>query len=253
MSDLDELDPIAKPSKRGRKPNKNYLPYEEARRLAQDEMIPSRGKYLEWWEANKPKALPRFPYRVYKEWTSWNDFLGTNNEFMKVAKRWRSIDEAIVWVHAQKFETHKQWMDFCREQRDKLPDDIPPRPDLVYEKWRSWNHWLGNKPKQAVEARQEAQKIKIFYIVRYPSVPGNVYVFGIEEGGLSALKERWEREKFGIIKMYWYDQSKAVVIKNIIDTLSTSYQGDEHQRVVPNIFEIIWYVDMHLDTARPNA
>lgn len=250
QDELDKEHPRAKAPIRGRKPNKNFLPYLEARDFIQGELIPSRGKYIEWWDINKPKALPRFPYRVYKEWTTWNDFLGTDNKFQTVGKKWRSIDEAVVWVHAQKIGSYKQWMDFCKEQKDKLPADIPPRPDLVYEKWRSWNHWLGNKPKEAVEAKRDAERIKIFYIIRYNDVPGNVFTFGIEEGGISAMKERWEREKFVIIKMFWYEQAKAIVIKNIVDTLSTSYQGDERQRVTPNIFDIIWYLEMQLDIVK---
>ena len=56
--------------KRGRPKNENYLPWDEARAFIRDELLPSRGKFFEWWDRNKPKAIPRFPYRVYKEWTT---------------------------------------------------------------------------------------------------------------------------------------------------------------------------------------
>jgi hypothetical protein len=258
MSDteLQEDGPKKNPNRKGRKPNPNFIPYEEAKKLVQDEMIPSRAKYIEWWDANKPKALPRFPYRVYKEWVSWNEFLGTNNKFQEVGKKWRSLEEATVWAHKLNLKSQKEWMDWCRENKDKLPADIPARPDLVFERWRSWNHWLGNKPVQAVEAKRDAEKRKLFYIIRMPDVPMNVYTFGTEEGGISALKERWQREKFHVAKLFWFDNEKALRIRNIIETLSTSYHGTaeyharENQRIVPNIHEVIYYLEMNLDVVR---
>lgn len=235
--------------KGGAKPNKNFLPFLEAQKLVQDEMIPSRSKYLEWWEANKPKALPRFPYRVYKDWVSWNDFLGTNNKFQDVSKKWRSLEEATMWAHTLKLQSYKQWMDWCRENKDKLPGDVPARPDLVYEKWMSWNHWLGSKPREAIEAIQEAEKKRIFYIIHYPDVPGNVMTYGTVDG-LAALKERWEHDKFTVVRLFWLDPSKTDKVQNILSTLSTPYLGDDKQRITPNVYEIIFYLEMNLETVR---
>ncbi|TFG96310.1 hypothetical protein E4H12_11380, partial [Candidatus Thorarchaeota archaeon] len=180
--------------KRGRPKNENYLPWGEAREFMRGEMIPSRGKFFEWWSRNKPKAIPRFPYRVYKEWVSWNDFLGTDNKFNeKVGRSWRQLDEASMWVHKLKLGSQAQWMDWCKEVGN-LPVDIPARPDLVYDKWRSWKHWLGSKTVEAVEAKQQAQRHAVYYIVHESDVPINVFTYGTDNGGLSALKERWERE-----------------------------------------------------------
>ncbi len=217
-------------------------------------MIPSRGKYIEWWDRNKPKALPRFPYRVYKEWTTWNDFLGTNNKFQETGKKWRPLDEAIVWAHKKKFATSKQWMDWCRDNKEDLPKDIPARPDLVYDRWRSWNHWLGNKPVEKVEAQQEAVKRKVFYVIREADAPaGNVFTFGTEDGGVSALKDRWEREKFTVMKLFWFDPMQSGKIKEIIDALSTPYYGEERKRIVSNIHEVLWYLEMNLEVVRTIA
>ena len=50
--------------RRGRPRNENYLSFEEARDHVRNELIPSRGKFFEWWDRNKPKSIPRFPYLV---------------------------------------------------------------------------------------------------------------------------------------------------------------------------------------------
>ncbi len=236
--------------KRGRPKNENYLPWGEAREFMRGEMIPSRGKFFEWWSRNKPKAIPRFPYRVYKEWVSWNDFLGTDNKFNeKVGRSWRQLDEASMWVHKLKLGSQAQWMDWCKEVGN-LPVDIPARPDLVYDKWRSWKHWLGSKTVEAVEAKQQAQRHAVYYIVHESDVPINVFTYGTDNGGLSALKERWEREKFDLCKMFWYDPKKSTVIKQIVEAFSTPYLGNEKQRITPNVWEIVAYLEIHLETIR---
>lgn len=237
--------------KPGRKRNENWLSWDEAKEFIRSEMIPSRSKYAEWWDRNKPKALPRFPYRVYtKEWKGWNDFLGNENEFQKNTKNWRPLDEAVLLVHKLKIESSSQWMEWCKMQRKAgtMPKDIPARPDLVYDKWRSWNHWLGNKPAEALEAKQQAQRVAIYYITHDKSVPENVFDFGVEMGGISALKDRWEREHFDIVKLFWYDQSKGNTIKQLVDALSVPYLGYDRQRVTPNVWELIWMLQVHLDS-----
>lgn len=247
---------LASKKRRGRPKNNNFLPWVEAREMMRGEMLPSRGKFFEWWESNKPKAIPRFPYRVYQdEWTSWNDFLGTNNKFNeKIGTKWRPMLEATAWSIKLGIKNQAEWLEYCRIPGN-LPEDIPARPDLVYDQWRSWGHWLGNRTVAAIESKQEmAQKIQVYYIIHEDGVPGNVLSFGIEPGGQSALKQRWQEEPFDVVRMFWYDHSKADIIKQIVDGLSTSYMGYERQRIVPNVWEIVWHLQMHLELiTKPSA
>ena len=237
---------IKEKKKKGRPKNENYLPWVEAREFIRNELLPSRSKYHEWWDRNKPKAIPRFPYRVYKEWESWNDFLGTNNKFNeKVGTKWRPLDEAVLWVHTLKLATFSEWIQYCHD--NELPTDIPTRPELVYDGWRSWTHWLGNKPSAIVEANQAAQKLQVYYIIHEQDVPENVMTFGIDPMGLSSLKERWMREKFDVIRVFWYDPLRSAVIKQVVEMSSTPYLGVERQRIVPNVYEIIWHLEMQLE------
>lgn len=240
--------------KRGRPKNENYLNWEEAREFIRSEMIPSRGKFFEWWERNKPKSIPRFPYRVYQaEWTSWNDFLGTNNKFNeKIGTRWRPLLEATNYVHSLKLKSQNEWMDFCKEE-GLLPEDIPARPDLVYDTWRSWGHWLGNRPVEAIQAKSDAQKTRLYYIIHEQHVPGNVYTFGIEPNGVSGLKARWENQKFDVIKMFWYESDKGELINKIVTSLSTPYGEYERERIVPNVWELLWHLSLHLEVVKITA
>lgn len=257
MSD-DEIDATIAATKadkpRGRPKNENYIPWEEAREFMRNEMLPSRGKYMEWWDREKPKTIPRFPYRVYKEWTTWNDFLGNDNKFNdKGGTKWRPFLEATAWALTLHITSQAAWMEFCRtDDGVLLPDDIPARPDLVYSEWRSWGHWLGNRPAQMIQAKQEvAQKVQIFYIIQRPEQPQNILRFGVEPTGLTTMKLWWEEEQFIIVKMFWYDPEKSSVIHKIIEAFSAPYQGMESERIVPNVWEIIYHFQMHMDVVTP--
>jgi hypothetical protein len=237
---------------RGRPKNQNYVSWEEAREMLRAEMIPSRGKFFEWWDRNKPKSIPRFPYRVYvDEWTNWNDFLGTNNKFNeKMGMKWRPYDEAVLWVHSQKISSFPAWMEFCRT--GNLPADIPARPELAYKKWISWNHWLGNRPVEAIQAKQQAQRVAVYYIIHEQGVPSNVITYGVEPMGLSALRERWNRERYDIVRLFWHDPEKQEMVDRIISHFSTPYLGMERQRITPNVWDIVYHVQNLLDVAKPN-
>lgn len=237
---------------RGRPKKVEFMPWEEAREFVRSEQIPSRSKYLLWWDQNQPRNLPHFPYRVYKEWTSWNDFLGTNNEFNKKAgTKWRPILEAMLFVHTLHLRNVDEWLEWTKIEGN-LPEDIPARPELVYKDWKSWNQWLGNKPVEVVEVRREAQKLQVYYVTRTKGAPTNVLSFGIEPT-LSSMKERWERfkDEVEIVKLFWFDNAKAPLITQILDAFTTPYRGDQKERVATNVWEVLYHLQIHLNTVTP--
>lgn len=244
----DEVEPLkAKKKSTGRPRNTNFLSWEEAREFIRGEMIPSRGKFQEWWGREQPKTIPRYPYRVYKEWTTWNDFLGNSNAFNdKIGTKWIPMEDAIPKIHALKIKSAQDWMEWAKVPGN-LHANIPARPDLVYDKWRSWNHWLGNKVVEVIKAQQEAQKTQVYYVIHEQDVPGNVLTFGVESGGVYALKERWENEKFDVVRMFWYDPAKSGLLKQIVDATTTPYMGNDHQRIAPTAWETIYLLSLHLE------
>lgn len=240
------------------KRTKRSMPFEEAREFIRSQCIGSRKQYSSWYELNQPKKLPKYPNRAYvDEWKGWNDFLGTNNKFDKTLRTYRPFPEALAWANTLGLSNVDEWLDYYKENRDKVPEDIPGRPDLIYDDWLSWMHWLGNKPRQKVEAQQKVQKESaVFYIVqeRDYANQSTVFTFGINRGGVSGLKDRWELSKdFRVIKMFEYDESEMSSVYEIINTQSTPFYGMEKVRIVPNINQVIWDISNHLMFARlPN-
>lgn len=231
------------------------MTFAEAKELVREQGVQSRQQFLDWFDENKPKRLSKYPQRVYtKEWEGWNDFLGTNNEFNKTRRNWRSYNEAVLWVHQLGLQGGKNaWLEWVKENDDKRPEDIPKRPDIVYKtEWTTWKHWLGDKVAERVEAQQKAREAAIYYVIRqrdYASV-ANVYTVGVESKGVAGLRERWENEKFQVVKMFQFDSSKAHEIEQVVERCSKSYFGEKFVRAVPNIHEMCWELNNHLDVVK---
>lgn len=252
IAQLEEPLPSKNPGeKRGKKSSGRFISYQEASEFCRSQFISSRVQYLEWFERHKPKDMPKYPHRVWKEWEGWNKFLGTNNTFgAQNLSKHRSYEDAMKYVHTLGITSFNKWLEYVRSGR--LPDDIPSRPDLNYSKWRSWPHWLGSRLPEAIEAKQLIEKTQIYYIIREQGMPENVLTFGIDSGGISNFKDRWDHEQFDIVRMFWYSSKQEQFVNNVVRQLSRPYLGDEYRRIVPNFWEIVYYLETQLDRANIN-
>lgn len=230
---------------------KRSISFEEAREVVRAECIGSRKQYNEWHKANKPKKIPRFPNRAYEdEWKGWNDFLGNNNSFDNKPKPYRPFVEAMAWAHRLGLKGQQEWLEYVRTNRETMPEDIPTRPEIVYDDWLSWMHWLGNRPQEKVEAAQKVEKEStVFYCIQekeYAS-QSTIFTFGIERGGVSALKENWEMTKnFRVIKMFQYDPAEMDNVQKVINAQTTAYYGSSKIRICPNINQVLFDIGNYL-------
>ena len=152
---------------------KKFCSFEEARKFARKQKISGLKKWQEYCTSGKlPKDIPHSPERTYKKegkWKGWGDFLGTG--YVSHFKRtYRSYDDAKKYVQKLKIQSIKEWQSFVKT--NKLPDDIPRKPDHIYRKqgkWKGWGDFTGsgrvadmNKSKNWLtikEAKIEARKI----------------------------------------------------------------------------------------------
>jgi len=135
-----------------------------------------------------------------------------------------------------------------------MPQDIPTRPDLVYDGWLSWMHWLGNKPRQKVEAQQEIARVStVFYVIQEKEYADHttIFTFGLEKGGVSGMRDWWDLTKnFKIIRMFEYNESEMENVHRAIERTSTAYWGAEKIPIVPNINQLLWEISNHLMIAQ---
>lgn len=226
------------------------MPFDDARELVRAECLGSKKQYQDWHDLHKPKRLPKYPNRAYSsEWNGWNDFLGTDNKFDKNKRFYRPFAEAIAWAHKLDIWTKEEWTEFALG-RTNLPDDIPTRPDLIYDDWLTWPHFLGSKPQQKVEAQRKVLKeAALFYVIQEQAHMNQrtVFTFGVEKEGRAALKAKWEMARFRVIRMFAYDESQMENVWRVIRAKSTEFYGTDDVRIVPNINELIWDISEFLE------
>lgn len=132
---------------------RQYRPYKSARDFARSLGLSS---YKEWRlycegklpdKPRKPDDIPAKPDGSYKGkgWTSWADFLGTEN-ISNEKKVFLPYEEATAIVHKLKLRNQDDWKEYCQgtnPQFGRKPDNIPKAPDQFYKEWTSWGDWLG--------------------------------------------------------------------------------------------------------------
>jgi hypothetical protein len=57
--------------------DKEFLSFEERKKLVQSLGIESKEKYIAWQSENKNSKCHSRPDKYYSEWTSWGGYLGT--------------------------------------------------------------------------------------------------------------------------------------------------------------------------------
>lgn len=228
-------------------PKGRYVSYKEASRVAQQAECRSRDQYWRWHVKYAHAGIPKMPQRVYEEWTSWNDFLGTSNKFIpgrfKERRRtYRTFWEAARFVHPLKLRTAKEWITHCDE--NEIPDDIPRRPDNYYRKtdeWLGWPSFLGVTTTKVVEAQQQNVAVLAF-IVAVGQQP-NIITMLLEKEGIAALKESQQSNGFKIYRVYEYERDLMSQVQQILDWCSSPYYGDSNTRLAPNPNELIFQLD----------
>jgi hypothetical protein len=217
---------------------RNWLTFEEARMLARDECIAHRAEYFKWHDWNKPKQIPKYPQVTYKDqWVSWNDWLGNNNTFKGVKKKCRPFTEAVAWVHKLKLKSSAQWIVHVREHG--IPDDIPSHPELYYDQWVSWPHWIGNTlSKRVAVAQKTIEECGLLYIVHMPQRPANIFRIGIESGGLSAIRDTQAKMGFRVIKLF--KMEVGYDWKALVDQYAKPWWENDAEYVVSNVNELMF-------------
>jgi hypothetical protein len=236
-----------------------FAPFPTARQAALELNLQSRAAYIEWHKANKPTYLPRYPNRVYKEFTSWNDWLGTQNVFAPhrdVHKDVRPYWEAVKW--AQKvaaendIDTMQGWLDYVKI--NPPPEDIPVRPDTAYKEFvgNGWPTWLGKEIRGRLKAAK--QNTHIFAICSYwtLSVPRNYYAFVHAPTGVAEMKAKIDHVKDLVVyRAYYWEPELGDQLAELFKRFARD-EGDG-KMFVPNLNALLFELDMLLQWWKPGT
>ncbi len=113
------------------------------------EWIVGMKEYKKWSKMNDfPDFLPKAPNRVFTDWTTWGDYLGTGSiHTMKRKDIYLSYEEAKKYLK-ENFDL-KSSVDFKKE---KIPVFIPKKPYNVYTCWKGWHEFLDYVPFKRINA-----------------------------------------------------------------------------------------------------
>ena len=221
-----------KPRKPFRKPPKRYLSYEIARAVAISFQCRSANEYWDWHDAHRPNNIPKNPYKVYKEWVSWQEFLNTNNHFPAkgetLDKVYRPYWEAVRWAQRLGYEHNLSkevdWKFYTEE--NEIPDDIPINPRYTYrDEWKGWKAWFGVGVREKIMSEQE--NIAILALCTAKNKPNNMIELVIAKDGLFQMKDKLEaRPDLSAFRAYKWENELSDQF-NLILTHFGSDQGGE--------------------------
>lgn len=231
----------------------SFPPFHTARQAALELNLQSRNAYIDWHKKHNPPYLPRYPNRVYKEFVSWNDWLGTRNSFAPLEKKvfrpyWEGVKWAQQYAADNDLNTMQDWIEHLKKDGVVIPDDIPRRPDIQYEdfKGNGWPVWLGKDVRSKLKAARV--NTHIFAICSYwnLSVPRNMYAFVHAKNGVAEMKEKIDRVKdLVVFRAYWWDEDQADAVHDLFKRFARD-EGDG-KMFVPNLNALMFELDNILE------
>lgn len=218
---------------------KKYMSFNALQISARESGLKTKYQYEKWVKNEKPLSVPLYPYRVYEEWTTWGDFLGTDNIFIPYdtwikmrEKNWKTYWEATRWVQKQNYKTSMEFL--TAYHKGEVPRDIPRAPYQVYRKdnkggWTGWKAFLGTTIQKKVEVMQNIQKL--FAITNVTGYPNNYFRIIVAQEGKEHLIEQLDtrararaRASTIAFRTYVYDEEKQMELGRIVSQVA-SHQG----------------------------
>lgn len=232
------------------------VPYEMAKYYIQNLLPPgvtinTRLQYREWYDKNRIRWMPYDPNKAYKEWTSWNDFLGNTNSFednyikrsqlkQQYLPYWEAVSLAQQLAKAHKLTAAHEYRKFHKEN-PSLVSSLPRAPNVYYADWLGWPTWLGKTVSATLLPQQHMEQ---YYLVLKEGE--NLYSFYITTGGKEEAKNVVSTKP--LVKAYVMDENMRNDLQRLVEINSQEY--DESTRYCANINGIIYVLDTMLITFR---
>jgi hypothetical protein len=243
---------VRKGTKVGRK--RKYPEFHIARQTARELNMKSSTDYIRWHKVNQPPYLPRYPDRVYKEFISWMDFLGTKGanplardaRLLRLGHVFRPFWQAVKWsqayCHEHKLTSGSQWSEYVK--RHDIPDDIPEHPEGYYDEWKStgWNTWVGKQAEDIIAAEKVQTHIFAICSFRSIKVPGNYYALIHAKGGDGELNAALNNMNEGmVIRCYKWEDALQDKVMRILSMFCKDV--GEGKALIPNVNALIFELD----------
>jgi hypothetical protein len=120
---------------------REYRQFQQARKFVHTLKIKNRREWIVYVKSGKLPIDIRGNPRIYRNFTTWGDWLGTGMVDTR-NRKYRQFDKARKFAQSLKLKNIEEWREYCKS--GKKPEDIPARPQIYgSEKWQSFGDWLG--------------------------------------------------------------------------------------------------------------
>jgi len=183
------------------------------------------------------------PHRVYKDWVSWNDFLGVDNTWdgydrAQMRTTWLPFWEAVRTVQKLGLTTKPEYIQAYED--GLVPKTIPKAPDFAYDDWQGWPAFLGANIAARVKSAEHVTGI-VCLCSSTLLTPNIIEVIIAPEGKGQLTSKFKERPDLRVLKAYVWDTSVWPQAKRVIETMGSDQGGG--QFLVPNVNALLYEVD----------
>lgn len=119
-----------------------YLNFIEARNIVRNQNLKNQREWCAWIKGkSKNLMIPSNPHKIYSEWISLSDWLGSKN-IQPNKMEFYSYDDCKDIMNKLNFKNRNEFYKYVKNCDDYK---IPKRPDHVYKKyWEGWHIFLNN-------------------------------------------------------------------------------------------------------------
>ena len=135
----------------------SYIDFEEAKKIIQSEKLNSHKEFRVWSKTKRKVDFPGHPDQIYDEFSTWGDFLGTNNYSTLNLKKmpWKKLLDISRKSGCKKA---KDWPKWIKKNQYKYAEHLMAVPEK-YKEWRGWAYFLGNRDIRLFLSYSDAKKV----------------------------------------------------------------------------------------------
>jgi len=207
--------------------------------------VTSRKKYERWHDRVGPYFIPKTPHRVYPEWTSWNDFLGTDNSFdgwdrkAGLSQSWMPYWEAVRYVQKLGLQSQFEYKDAY--ERGEIDKTIPKAPNVTYgDQWTGWISFLGKDIRSKMQSVE--QVTGILCLCTNSLLPSNVLEVIIAQEGLGQMKSKLEaKPELRAVRAYVWESELWPQVQQVLSACGS--EQEKGQFLFPNVNQVVYELD----------
>lgn len=199
-----------------------YLKFTDARNYVHKLNLKNQKEWKKWCRVKDEIRIPSNPNLVYKEWISLSDWLGIDSFRNLTNIDYLNYDECKLYIKQNfNIKSRKEWYSF---DRNKLPNNVPKRPDYIYKKegkWINWETFLGTEMSPKTKSKQFLEYETAINLLKGLNLLDRLeYLSFIRENNITYLPKRPEhvyRDKWsGYLKYLSSDGNKKSIGEKLI-------------------------------------